>query len=86
MKVYPISLLDVMQNFVGYNLTISGWGYSSTNGEQSLMLKAAFVTGLSNTACMTSGYGNSITKNMICAATNNFDADACQGDSGGLFF
>ena len=32
MKVYPISLLDVMQNFVGYNLTISGWGKVNYEG------------------------------------------------------
>ena len=64
-------------------MTISGWGTTSQSGSQSPVLKAAFVTGLTNPACAAAGYGKNITKNMLCASTKAFDTDACQGDSGG---
>ena len=64
-------------------MTISGWGSTSQSGSQSPILKAAFVTGVTNPACAAAGYGKNITKNMLCASTKAFDTDACQGDSGG---
>ena len=75
---------DVTQTFAGANLTISGWGTTSSGGTQSPALKGAFITGLTNAACSTTGgYGTSITANMICATTPAVDTDTCQGDSGG---
>jgi len=74
---------DVTQTFAGTNLTISGWGTTSSGGSQSPALKAAFITGMTNSACSATGYGSSITANMICATTPAIDTDTCQGDSGG---
>ncbi len=71
------------QTFAGTNLTISGWGTTSSGGFQSPALKAAFVTGMTNSACSATGYGSGITANMICATTPAIDTDTCQGDSGG---
>ena len=73
------------QTFEKANLTISGWGYTASNGVLSPNLKYAFVIGWNNTACKASGtgYAKLITDNMICASTPAIDTDACQGDSGG---
>jgi trypsin len=76
----------VTQTFAGTNMTISGWGTMSAGGLQSPALKAAFVTGMTNAACSATGYGRSITANMICATTPAVDTDTCQGDSGGNHF
>ena len=86
MKLFPnILVTDVTQSFEGTNLTISGWGYTSSNGQLSPNLKFAFVNGWNNAACKATGYGTLITDNMICASTTKIDTDACQGDSGGQF-
>ena len=74
---------DVTQTFAGTTFTISGWGTTTSNGAQSADLKVGTVLGLTNTAC-NNVYG-SITSNMICAGTSNFDTDTCQGDSGGKY-
>jgi hypothetical protein len=82
-SIRQLFLLDVTQSFEGTNLTISGWGYTSSNGQLSPNLKFAFVNGWNNAACKATGYGTLITDNMICASTAKIDTDACQGDSGG---
>ncbi len=64
-------------------MTISGWGLTSEGGAQSHELKVSNVTGLTNDACKKTYGSGSITPNMICAGTANFDTDTCQGDSGG---
>jgi trypsin len=74
---------DTTQMFVGTNLTVSGWGLTSGGGFQSSVLKAAFLTGLSNEDCTPYfGTGN-IGPWHICAAGNNTGSSACNGDSGG---
>ena len=80
-----MSFAVATQTFEGTNLTITGWGYTSDNGQLSPNLKFALVNGWSNAACKATGYGNLITTNMICASTPNIDTDSCQGDSGGWF-
>ena len=77
---------DETQTFEKANLTISGWGYTSSNGILSPRLKYAFVNGWNNTACKATGYGKLITDNMIFASTPAIDTDACQGDSGGNLY
>ncbi len=74
------------QTFEGTNLTITGWGYTTNNGQLSPNLKFGFVNGWNNTACRATGYGNIITANMICASSPKIDIDTCQGDSGGYRF
>ena len=71
--------------FTGTNLTVSGWGTLAFKGFRIPMLKAAQVTGLSNIECQDVYGKNVITPRMICAASQNFTDDACQGDSGGIF-
>lgn len=76
---------DTTQTFVGTNLTISGWGTLSSNGQQPATMNYAFITGLSNTDCNTR-YGGGIYNSMICATDNPIKTDTCQGDSGGKPF
>ena len=63
-------------------MKISGWGTTSSSGNQSPDLLYAYVNGTTNTAC-NSVYGG-ITSNMLCATGGNFTKDTCQGDSGGI--
>jgi secreted trypsin-like serine protease len=71
---------DVNEQFVGTNLTVSGWGRIDTaNNNISPVLKATFLTSISNTQCaQTFGIG----PYTICA----FQAgtSSCNGDSGGI--
>merc|ERR1712079_909895 len=67
---------DVSQDFAGQVATVSGWGTTSSGGNQPTVLNEVDVTVTSNAAC-----GGSITSNMICAADSG--KDSCQGDSGG---
>ena len=70
---------DTVEQFVGTNLTVSGWGRIDTaNNNLSPVLKATFLTSISNTQCaQTFGIG----PYTICA----FQAgtSSCNGDSGG---
>jgi secreted trypsin-like serine protease len=71
---------NVNEQFVGTNLTVSGWGRIDTaNSNISPVLKATFLTSISNTQCaQTFGIG----PYTICA----FQAgtSSCNGDSGGI--
>jgi trypsin len=71
---------DVNEQFVGTNLTVSGWGRIDTaNSNISPVLKATFLTSISNTQCaQTFGIG----PYTLCA----FQAgtSSCNGDSGGI--
>jgi len=71
---------DVSQDFAGQVATVSGWGTTSSGGNQPTVLNEVDVTVTSNADC-NSAYGGSITSNMICAADSG--KDSCQGDSGG---
>ena len=74
---------DLIQTFAGSALKISGWGTTSSGGQQSSSLLYANVMGMNNAACASS-YGSSvITGNMMCATADNYSKDTCQGDSGG---
>jgi trypsin len=78
---------DVTQTFVGTKMTVSGWGRISSNGSYSQVLKAAFVTGISNPDCKVisyspnPGFSVTITENTLCATAPS--VSYCFGDSGG---
>jgi secreted trypsin-like serine protease len=78
---------DLSQTFVGTKLTVSGWGttvtpYNFSTDPYSNVLKATFLTGITNDECKkTWGSDRTITSNMLCASV--VTSAACHGDSGG---
>lgn len=77
------------QPALGTPLTISGWGFEEfkSDGNTTSNLKSAQVYRVPDTNC-TQVYkerNKTITRNMFCAGTSDFDADACNGDEGGEF-
>jgi secreted trypsin-like serine protease len=64
--------------------TVTGWGTSSSGGTLAANLQQASMPIISTAVCRSSsGYGNGITDNMICAGYLAGGKDSCQGDSGG---
>merc|ERR1719510_1267660 len=70
---------DTSKLYDGSKATVSGWGTTSSGGNQPTTLREVEVTVQSNQVC-NQAYG-SITSNMVCAADSG--KDSCQGDSGG---
>ena len=69
-------------DFTGIELTISGWGKTSFEGNKSDVLKVATVNGVSNEECKEKLKKiKKVTKTMLCA--DKEQTDACNGDSGG---
>ena len=63
--------------------TVTGWG-TTYSGNLSANLQQASMPIISTAVCRSSsGYGNGITDNMICAGYLAGGKDSCQGDSGG---
>merc|ERR1719411_2366097 len=80
-KVSPACLPgDTSKLYDGSKATVSGWGTTSSGGNQPTTLREVEVTVQSNQVC-NQAYGGSITSNMVCAADSG--KDSCQGDSGG---
>ncbi|KAG8000073.1 Urokinase-type plasminogen activator, partial [Nibea albiflora] len=69
----------------GFQCSIAGYGRERyTAWHNSNSLKQANVGLISQADCKSeSYYGNLITKNMFCAGSPDWSADACKGDSGG---
>ena len=71
----------------GKNMTVSGWGVLSENGESPTVLHSVNVPGITNLQCNNdykdSVWNVTITKDMLCAGESDGGVDACQGDSGG---
>ncbi|CAK1578616.1 unnamed protein product [Parnassius mnemosyne] len=65
----------------GTNLTVTGWGDTSENGDTSDTLMAVNINAVSDDECKQS-YSN-LTPRMICAGVPEGGKDSCQGDSGG---
>lgn len=80
--VKPICLPCLLTtfDFAGQNLTVAGWGTTSSGGVTSAQLLDVTVPISSNTVCAAT-YGDSITASEICAGETG--KDSCQGDSGG---
>ena len=69
-------------DFTGIELTTSGWGDTSFQGNGSDVLKVATVYGVSNEECKEKlKKMKKVTKTMLCA--DKEQTDACNGDSGG---
>jgi len=66
----------------GTEVLVSGWGLTSENGKQSLLLREVQVPIVSNEVCKVQ-YSD-LTGNMVCAGKSG--KDSCQGDSGGPLF
>jgi len=66
-------------------LTVMGWGTTSSGGSASSILLEVDVDSLTNAECKTKYGSSSITDDMICAGrtANGVTYDSCQGDSGG---
>merc|ERR1712228_516183 len=80
-KYTPIQLDDGSTNLVaGTDLTIMGWGTTSSGGRLSDVLLEAETDYVTNEQC-NSDYSGQISDYMMCAARSNIDS--CQGDSGG---
>ena len=91
----PVNNFDVMPFIAdaswaslaaGTDVTVIGWGTTSSGGSSSDNLLEVEVDVLSNAACSSdyAGTGAIIDASMICAARAG--KDACQGDSGGPLF
>jgi len=78
--VSPACLPAGTSDYAGRTVTVSGWGTTTSGGNQPTVLNDVQVTVQSNAQC-NSAYGGIITDNMICAA--DAGKDSCQGDSGG---
>lgn len=70
----------------GQDVTVIGWGTTSSGGSTSDDLLEVEVDVISNAACASdyAGTGTVVEDNMICASRSG--KDACQGDSGGPLF
>jgi len=80
----PVTLDDGSTNLsAGTDLTVMGWGTTSSGGSASSVLLEVEVDAWSQTDCNAaySPQGYPITDRMICAARPT--KDSCQGDSGG---
>ena len=75
----PSSASDQVQS--GTSAVVSGWGTTSSGGDQSRPLLAINVTTVDHVTCDQMYGGELITDNMFCAW--DMGKDACQGDSGG---
>jgi secreted trypsin-like serine protease len=72
---------DPNEQFVGTNLTVSGWGWINGRiNNLSSVLKATFMTSISNAQCAQT-YGSGIGPYNICALQTG--TTTCSGDSGG---
>lgn len=85
---------DDQDQLVGANLTISGWGRTSPDVEESSdVLKSTFVTGISNSDCSeiyakatnkSQSHPFSLDPTIICVDGRLTHSSPCKGDSGGL--
>jgi len=67
---------------IGNNLVLSGWGRTSTDGNQSTdILQKSAVTGISDDSCAITWRWSGREANYICA--NALNRGSCNGDSGG---
>ncbi|XP_055356412.1 trypsin alpha-3-like [Paramacrobiotus metropolitanus] len=79
--VQPIDLATVTPP-AGAELTVSGWGTTSSGGSSSQILQSVNVHVVSRAACnAANSYYGQIVDGMLCAAADG--RDSCQGDSGG---
>lgn len=69
----------------GNDVTVSGWGTTSSGGSTSNYLRKTTVDIVGRATCnRDNSYAGSITSRMLCAA--RVGKDSCQGDSGGPLF
>lgn len=81
----PISLSnESLWSATGDVSTVTGWGTLVSNGSLASTLQQVSLPIISSSVCrIQSGYGNTITDNMLCAGYMSGGKDSCQGDSGG---
>lgn len=77
----PVTLDDDSVDLsAGVDVTVMGWGTTSSQGAASDILMEVEVDIVSNSEC-NNDYSGRITDNMVCASRSG--KDSCQGDSGG---
>ncbi|XP_055341377.1 trypsin alpha-3-like [Paramacrobiotus metropolitanus] len=90
LEVDPITFTDHAQAVplaairpsTGAELTVTGWGTTSSGGSASEILQSVNVHVVDRATCNgPSSYAGAIVDGMLCAAANG--KDSCQGDSGG---
>jgi secreted trypsin-like serine protease len=85
-RVRPISLGS--SNYVSANerVTVSGWGFTQTNGPISTALQTLEMTTISNSLCSTlTQYTDTrgwVTNEKLCTVGMQLDTGICTGDSG----
>jgi len=81
--IHPICLptKHLSANFAGETGTVTGWGTTSWQGQDSSHLKEVDLPIITNDKCEKDLNSYTITSNMICTYADG--KDACQGDSGG---
>lgn len=65
----------------GVDVTVVGWGTTSSGGQVSNRLREVEVDLIRNSKCNRLYEDNDVTENMLCARSQG--KDSCQGDSGG---
>ena len=81
--VQPISLATTEPS-VGDVSTVTGWGFTSVDGELSTVLKVVFLPVIDHEECVADyRFLYKVTDNMICTAAKESGQDACEADSGG---
>ena len=85
--IQPACLPSPHDDFLGADLTVSGWGWiKATDGaSKSTKLRSATVKPLYQDVCqyLFQGVNPNITETMLCAGYLEGGIDACLGDSGG---
>jgi len=78
----PVTLDDGSTDLsAGIDVTVMGWGTTSSGGSSSDVLLEVDVDVVSNSDCEAAYGTGQITSDMMCAARSG--KDSCQGDSGG---
>ena len=72
--------------FVGYSMTASGWGYTSFQDKTfSTVLKSVDLAVIGNPEC-TTALGVAMNSDQLCAVDSSGQSSVCSGDSGGKYF
>ena len=72
---------DDSKTYVGETATASGWGTTSSGGNQPSVLHEVDLPILDQSC-----FGLDVTDNMLCAGLSQGGKDTCQGDSGGPLY
>jgi len=81
-QIRPICLPSTQDLYVGAQATVTGFGRTGANEDQSLVLREVDIPVVSNAVCSQTYGSSSIQETMVCAG-EGVGNGACMGDSGG---